>query len=166
MLVAEQHQPLLLSPAPPHAPSLQKDLWHTWVHPHGAGTTGALDLGGASTQIAFAVGDTGMQNASDVVQVALYGYTYVLYTHSFQCYGRNEAEKRFLALLLQVRGAQGFPTRPGWGSVCLGPSAVLGVVQWCTLHLALPPLPVPSSSSLPPPLLSSSHRLFPPHHFW
>ncbi|XP_063117023.1 ectonucleoside triphosphate diphosphohydrolase 3 isoform X2 [Cavia porcellus] len=91
---------------------LEKDLWHTWVHPHGAGTTGALDLGGASTQIAFAVGDTGMQNASDVVQVALYGYTYVLYTHSFQCYGRNEAEKRFLALLLQNSSAATQVTNP------------------------------------------------------
>lgn len=41
-------------------------------------------------------------NASDTVQVSLYGYTYTLYTHSFQCYGRNEAEKKLLAMLLQV----------------------------------------------------------------
>ncbi|XP_054451831.1 ectonucleoside triphosphate diphosphohydrolase 3 [Pteronotus mesoamericanus] len=80
---------------------LEKDLWHMWVHPNGAETTGALDLGGASTQISFAVGKTVELNTSDIVQVTLYGYMYALYTRSFQCYGRNEAEKRFLAILLQ-----------------------------------------------------------------
>lgn len=80
-----------------------------WVHPHGVDTTGALDLGGASTQITFVAGDVGALNTSDIVQVSLYGYTYTLYTHSFQCYGRNEAEKRFLVSLLQVRWAWRFP---------------------------------------------------------
>nr|AJE28196.1 ectonucleoside triphosphate diphosphohydrolase 3 [Castor fiber] len=79
---------------------LEKNLWHMWVHPHGVETTGALDLGGASTQISFVAEEVGL-NTSDVVQVSLYGYTYTLYTHSFQCYGRNEAEKKFLAMLLQ-----------------------------------------------------------------
>lgn len=73
-----------------------------WVHPHGVETTGALDLGGASTQISFVAEEKMGLNTSDIVQVSLYGYTYTLYTHSFQCYGRNEAEKRFLAMLLQV----------------------------------------------------------------
>lgn len=73
-----------------------------WVHPKGVETTGALDLGGASTQISFAVGEEVELNTSDVMKVSLYGYVYTLYTRSFQCYGRNEAEKRFLATLLQV----------------------------------------------------------------
>lgn len=73
-----------------------------WVHPHGVDTTGALDLGGASTQISFAVGEKVELNTSDIIKVSLYGYVYTLYTRSFQCYGRNEAEKRFLAILLQV----------------------------------------------------------------
>ncbi|CAO2633175.1 Ectonucleoside triphosphate diphosphohydrolase 3, partial [Lemmus lemmus] len=81
---------------------LEKNLWHMWVHPHGVDTTGALDLGGASTQISFVSGEKMEPNASDTVQVSLYGYTYTLYTHSFQCYGRNEAEKKFLAMLLQT----------------------------------------------------------------
>ncbi|XP_005317462.2 ectonucleoside triphosphate diphosphohydrolase 3 isoform X2 [Ictidomys tridecemlineatus] len=80
---------------------LEKNLWHMWVHPHGVETTGALDLGGASTQISFVAEEKMGLNISDIVQVSLYGYTYTLYTHSFQCYGRNEAEKRFLAMLLQ-----------------------------------------------------------------
>nr|XP_030702070.1 ectonucleoside triphosphate diphosphohydrolase 3 isoform X3 [Globicephala melas] len=80
---------------------LEKSLWHMWVHPNGKETTGALDLGGASTQISFAVEENVGLNTSDIVKVSLYGYEYTLYTHSFQCYGRNEAEKRFLAILLQ-----------------------------------------------------------------
>lgn len=83
-------------------PTIQRNLWHMWVHPHGVDTTGALDLGGASTQISFVSEEKMEPNASDTVQVSLYGYTYTLYTHSFQCYGRNEAEKKFLAILLQV----------------------------------------------------------------
>ncbi|XP_044893759.1 ectonucleoside triphosphate diphosphohydrolase 3 isoform X2 [Felis catus] len=80
---------------------LEKNLWHMWVHPNGVETTGALDLGGASTQISFAAGDKVGLNSSHIMKVSLYGYVYSLYTHSFQCYGRNEAEKRFLAILLQ-----------------------------------------------------------------
>lgn len=85
-----------------------------WAHPKGVETTGALDLGGASTQISFAVGEAVELNTSDVMKVSLYGYVYTLYTRSFQCYGRNEAEKRFLATLLQVAewgglGAAVFP---------------------------------------------------------
>ncbi|KAM9074864.1 ectonucleoside triphosphate diphosphohydrolase 3 isoform 3-T3 [Megaptera novaeangliae] len=81
---------------------LEKSLWHMWVHPNGKETTGALDLGGASTQISFAVEEKNVGlNTRDIVKVSLYGYEYTLYTHSFQCYGRNEAEKRFLAILLQ-----------------------------------------------------------------
>lgn len=73
-----------------------------WVHPNGVETTGALDLGGASTQISFSTGEKVGLNTSDIMKVSLYGYVYTVYTHSFQCYGRNEAEKRFLAILLQV----------------------------------------------------------------
>lgn len=95
-------------------PTAQKDLWHMWVRPNGVETTGALDLGGASTQISFAVEEAAELNTSDIVWVSLYGYVYALYTRSFQCYGRNEAEKRFLAMLLQVPepGERVFP----WGS--------------------------------------------------
>ncbi|XP_028926940.1 ectonucleoside triphosphate diphosphohydrolase 3 [Ornithorhynchus anatinus] len=80
---------------------LEKNIWHTWVHPHGAETTGALDLGGASTQISFTPEEGAAQGPGDTVEVSLYGYRYSLYTHSFQCYGRDEAEKRFLAMLVQ-----------------------------------------------------------------
>ncbi|XP_054991878.1 ectonucleoside triphosphate diphosphohydrolase 3 [Sorex araneus] len=91
---------------------LEKSLWNMWVHPHGAKTTGALDLGGASTQISFAVGENVERNTSGIMQVSLYGYTYKLYTHSFQCYGRNEAEKKLQAILLKNASTKTSITNP------------------------------------------------------
>ncbi|XP_047455437.1 ectonucleoside triphosphate diphosphohydrolase 3 isoform X2 [Mugil cephalus] len=73
---------------------IEKNLWNTYVHPDGAKTVGSMDLGGASTQIAFAVQDELM--GSDYLRVKLYGYPYNVYTHSFLCYGKNEAEKMVL----------------------------------------------------------------------
>uniref|UniRef100_A0A4X2LTU0 Ectonucleoside triphosphate diphosphohydrolase 3 n=1 Tax=Vombatus ursinus TaxID=29139 RepID=A0A4X2LTU0_VOMUR len=80
---------------------LEKNVWNTRSPPHGGETTGALDLGGASAQISFVPEEEAGHSANSTVQVSLYGYTYTLYTHSFQCYGRDEAEKRFLARLFQ-----------------------------------------------------------------
>ncbi|XP_029442932.1 ectonucleoside triphosphate diphosphohydrolase 3 [Rhinatrema bivittatum] len=82
---------------------LEKNIWRVWARPHGAETTGALDLGGASTQISFIPEESGQSSAS-TAQVTLYGYQYNVYTHSFQCYGRDEAEKKFLASLVQSQG--------------------------------------------------------------
>ncbi|KAM4705834.1 ectonucleoside triphosphate diphosphohydrolase 3 [Rhinophrynus dorsalis] len=79
---------------------LERNIWSAWVRPHGAETTGALDLGGASTQISF-IPEKSAQNHNSTVEVTLYGYRYNVYTHSFQCYGRDEAEKRLLASLAQ-----------------------------------------------------------------
>uniref|UniRef100_A0A8C5Q4I6 Ectonucleoside triphosphate diphosphohydrolase 3 n=1 Tax=Leptobrachium leishanense TaxID=445787 RepID=A0A8C5Q4I6_9ANUR len=79
---------------------LEKNIWRAWVRPRGAETTGALDLGGASTQISF-IPEKSEQNPNNTVQVTLYGYDYNIYTHSFQCYGRDESEKRLLASLAQ-----------------------------------------------------------------
>ncbi|NXX84592.1 ENTP3 diphosphohydrolase, partial [Urocolius indicus] len=79
---------------------LERNFWRTWVHPYRKETMGALDLGGASTQISF-VPEESLENFDSIVQVKLYGYNYNVYTHSFQCYGRDEAEKKLLALLLQ-----------------------------------------------------------------
>ncbi|XP_036395718.1 ectonucleoside triphosphate diphosphohydrolase 3 [Megalops cyprinoides] len=80
---------------------LERNLWNAWVRPHGAQTVGSLDLGGASTQIAFTAPlDEGI-GTEGYTRVRLYGYEYNVYTHSFLCYGKNEAEKRVLAALAQ-----------------------------------------------------------------
>ncbi|XP_041963452.1 ectonucleoside triphosphate diphosphohydrolase 3 isoform X2 [Alosa sapidissima] len=78
---------------------LERDLWNSWVRPHGAKTVGSLDLGGASTQIAFTTTDDAM--GEGLTKVTLYGYDYTVYTHSFLCFGKNEAEKTVLAKFVQ-----------------------------------------------------------------
>ncbi|KAF7659405.1 hypothetical protein LDENG_00297880 [Lucifuga dentata] len=79
---------------------LEKNLWNTYVRPMGAKTVGSMDLGGASTQIAFAVQDD--LRGEDYLQVQLYGYPYNVYTHSFLCYGKNEAERRVMDKIIQA----------------------------------------------------------------
>ncbi|XP_036937887.1 ectonucleoside triphosphate diphosphohydrolase 1 isoform X1 [Acanthopagrus latus] len=64
----------------------------------GLDTTGALDLGGASTQISF-VSDKfdGSESPNNSVTFRLYGNDYNLYTHSFLCYGKDQALRLTLA---------------------------------------------------------------------
>ncbi|XP_071380073.1 ectonucleoside triphosphate diphosphohydrolase 1 [Centroberyx affinis] len=64
----------------------------------GLETTGALDLGGASTQISF-VSDSydGSESPSNSVTFRLYGNDYNLYTHSFLCYGKDQVLRLALA---------------------------------------------------------------------
>ncbi|XP_053269340.1 ectonucleoside triphosphate diphosphohydrolase 1 isoform X2 [Pleuronectes platessa] len=61
-------------------------------------TRGALDLGGASTQISF-VSDNfdGSDSPDNAVAFRLYGNDYNLYTHSFLCYGKDQALRKTLA---------------------------------------------------------------------
>ncbi|KAL8165462.1 UNVERIFIED_CONTAM: hypothetical protein K2H54_045565 [Gekko kuhli] len=80
---------------------LEKNIWSSWVRPDGAETIGALDLGGASTQISFIPEGTA-ENSNSTLNFQLYGYDYSVYTHSYQCYGRDEAEKQMLASMLQL----------------------------------------------------------------
>ncbi|GLD70203.1 ectonucleoside triphosphate diphosphohydrolase 3 [Lates japonicus] len=78
---------------------LEKNLWNTYVRPAGGKTVGSMDLGGASTQIAFAIQDD--LKGPDYMNIKLYGYPYRVYTHSFLCYGKNEAEKMVLDKVVQ-----------------------------------------------------------------
>ncbi|XP_054721476.1 ectonucleoside triphosphate diphosphohydrolase 1-like isoform X2 [Uloborus diversus] len=58
-------------------------------------TYGALDMGGASMQIAFAIPENEV-NAStpDVQSMKLYGQTHNVFSHSNLCFGRDEANRR------------------------------------------------------------------------
>ncbi|CAJ1061815.1 ectonucleoside triphosphate diphosphohydrolase 3 [Xyrichtys novacula] len=78
---------------------LEKHILNKYIRPSGAQTVGSMDLGGASTQIAFAVQED--LQGPDYMPVKLYGYPYNVYTHSFLCYGKNEAEKRVLDKVVQ-----------------------------------------------------------------
>lgn len=71
-----------------------------WLNP-GRPTVGALDLGGASTQITF-VNQEEVEDLEDSMTLRLYGQNYSLYTHSYLCYGKTEVLHRLLAHLLTV----------------------------------------------------------------
>ncbi|XP_069756546.1 ectonucleoside triphosphate diphosphohydrolase 1 isoform X2 [Narcine bancroftii] len=58
-------------------------------------TIGALDLGGASTQITF-VPDGEIESPGNSMHFRLYGKNYEMYTHSYLCYGKDQALKMFL----------------------------------------------------------------------
>lgn len=71
-----------------------------WVHPQFPYTYGALDFGGASTQITFAP-STSISDSSTQYQFQMYGYNYIVYTHSYLCYGRDQSLKRIQAEVIQ-----------------------------------------------------------------
>ncbi|XP_004580077.3 ectonucleoside triphosphate diphosphohydrolase 1 isoform X1 [Ochotona princeps] len=55
-------------------------------------TYGALDLGGASTQITFVPPKMEpVESPDNSLQFRLYGQDYTIYTHSFLCYGKDQA---------------------------------------------------------------------------
>ncbi|NWH69544.1 ENTP8 diphosphohydrolase, partial [Piaya cayana] len=72
-----------------------------WEHPLDTEVFGALDLGGASTQITFQPGVT-IEDKNTSVFFRLYGTNYSLYSHSYLCYGQTQALKMLLAALHQV----------------------------------------------------------------
>eukprot|EP00062_Callorhinchus_milii_P014835 gi/632964769/ref/XP_007898558.1/ PREDICTED: LOW QUALITY PROTEIN: ectonucleoside triphosphate diphosphohydrolase 8-like [Callorhinchus milii] len=61
---------------------------------------GALDLGGASTQISFMPLEA-ISNKTTEAKFELFGYNYSIYTHSYLCYRKEESNKRDLAALLK-----------------------------------------------------------------
>ncbi|XP_074089368.1 ectonucleoside triphosphate diphosphohydrolase 1 isoform X2 [Macrotis lagotis] len=54
-------------------------------------TFGALDLGGASTQITFVPLNEQIESPDNSLHFRLYGKNYDVYTHSFLCYGKDQA---------------------------------------------------------------------------
>uniref|UniRef100_UPI00398E4739 ectonucleoside triphosphate diphosphohydrolase 1 n=1 Tax=Pristiophorus japonicus TaxID=55135 RepID=UPI00398E4739 len=61
-------------------------------------TLGAMDLGGASTQITF-VPDGKIESEQSSLHFRLYGKSYNMYTHSYLCYGKDQALKLLLEKL-------------------------------------------------------------------
>uniref|UniRef100_A0A8C9RTP2 Ectonucleoside triphosphate diphosphohydrolase 2 n=1 Tax=Scleropages formosus TaxID=113540 RepID=A0A8C9RTP2_SCLFO len=72
----------------------------------GRQTVGALDFGGASTQITFVTQEK-VEDKSNQMNLRLYGQDYSLYTKSFLCYGRDQVLRRLMALLMK---SQGYPS--------------------------------------------------------
>ncbi|KAM4607920.1 ectonucleoside triphosphate diphosphohydrolase 2-like [Polymixia lowei] len=73
-----------------------------WMNP-GRDSVGALDFGGASTQITFETSER-LEDSNNMMTLRLYGRDYRLYTHSFLCYGRDQFLRTLLAHLIKVQG--------------------------------------------------------------
>lgn len=97
-----------------------------WIQPKKK-TLGAMDFGGASTQITFETRDT-IEDPRNEVMLKLYGQPYKVYTHSFLCYGRDQVLKRLLSKLLQVL-ARAHP-----GMLAIITPAFIQVGRCCTPH--------------------------------
>ncbi|KAF3827786.1 hypothetical protein GH733_001021, partial [Mirounga leonina] len=74
-------------------------------------TYGALDLGGASTQITFVPPNKKIESPSNTLHFRLYGRDYSVYTHSFLCYGKDQALRQKLAKDIQAKWCFLYPTR-------------------------------------------------------
>lgn len=72
-----------------------------WLNP-GKDTIGALDLGGASTQITFQT-SVKTESPETSMNLKLYGQNYQLYTHSFLCYGQDQFLRKILAHLITTQ---------------------------------------------------------------
>ncbi|NXN15219.1 ENTP2 diphosphohydrolase, partial [Indicator maculatus] len=83
-----------------------------WIQPQKK-TLGAMDFGGASTQITFETRDT-IEDPRNEVMLKLYGQEYKVYTHSFLCYGRDQVLKRLLSKLFQAESYQATISHPCW----------------------------------------------------
>ncbi|NWV79954.1 ENTP8 diphosphohydrolase, partial [Dasyornis broadbenti] len=99
---------------------------HSWLRPEAANIFGALDLGGASTQITF-MPEGSVLSQSEASEFTLYGYSYNIYTHSYLCYGQNEMLKRLAKELIVV----------GWRGLCMAPEMILLARQRHTGSLKL-----------------------------
>ncbi|XP_075435266.1 ectonucleoside triphosphate diphosphohydrolase 8-like isoform X4 [Ascaphus truei] len=66
-----------------------------WIRPIYNKIYGALDLGGASTQISFIPKGT-IEDPKESATFNLYGFPYTIYTHSFLCYGQDQVLKQML----------------------------------------------------------------------
>ncbi|MCI4386953.1 hypothetical protein PGIGA_G00068740 [Pangasianodon gigas] len=85
-----------------------------WLNP-GRQTVGALDLGGASTQITF-VNQEEVEDLENSMTLRLYGQDYSLYTHSYLCYGATEVLRRLLAHLITTQDSTGTAHHPCYPS--------------------------------------------------
>nr|XP_057917761.1 ectonucleoside triphosphate diphosphohydrolase 2 [Doryrhamphus excisus] len=77
----------------------------------GRPTVGALDFGGASTQITFVTKEK-VEDEKEMMKLRLYGQEYSLYTHSFLCYGQDQVLKRLMAHIVKSQGYSASVTHP------------------------------------------------------
>ncbi|XP_072906305.1 ectonucleoside triphosphate diphosphohydrolase 3 isoform X1 [Hemitrygon akajei] len=77
----------------------QRRIWKQLNRPFTVKTKGTLDLGGASTEIAFV--PKMRSRKYEITEITLYNNKYEVYIESLGCYGRDEAENIYWANLIQ-----------------------------------------------------------------
>uniref|UniRef100_A0A8C9JR14 Ectonucleoside triphosphate diphosphohydrolase 8 n=1 Tax=Panthera tigris altaica TaxID=74533 RepID=A0A8C9JR14_PANTA len=82
-----------------------------WIQPLEGTLVGALDMGGASTQITFVPGGPILDKSTQTT-FRLYGSEHSVYTHSYLCFGRDQMLSRLLAQLVQVEASS--PGQDRW----------------------------------------------------
>ncbi|XP_030632854.1 ectonucleoside triphosphate diphosphohydrolase 8 [Chanos chanos] len=82
-----------------------------WVHPKTGRILGALDMGGASTQISFTPQEP-VRDPASAKDLQLYGYKYQVYTHSYLCYGQDQAVKQLQVYLFKTTGSPSIVRHP------------------------------------------------------
>ncbi|XP_007575708.1 ectonucleoside triphosphate diphosphohydrolase 2 [Poecilia formosa] len=98
---------------------IKYDFVGRWLSSGGA-TVGALDFGGASTQITFVTQEK-VENEANRKELRLYGQDYSLYTHSFLCYGQNQLLKKLLAQIVKSQGYAPEVSHPCYPANFTGP---------------------------------------------
>ncbi|XP_078395801.1 ectonucleoside triphosphate diphosphohydrolase 3 [Cetorhinus maximus] len=78
---------------------LQRRTWRQPQRTFTVKTIGTLDLGGASTEIAFV--PESHTHVKEATIITLYSYKYKVYIQSLACYGRDEAEKMYRAKIIR-----------------------------------------------------------------
>ena len=86
---------------PPYFYHTQPALKRTEEDNPESDTVGAVDMGGASLQIAFSVNEG--PPADFVETLELFGKLYNVYTRSYLCLGADETDRRLLASLVEVK---------------------------------------------------------------
>ncbi|XP_032117596.1 ectonucleoside triphosphate diphosphohydrolase 8 isoform X3 [Sapajus apella] len=117
-----------------------------WIRPPEETLVGALDMGGASTQITFVPGGP-ILDKSTQADFRLYGSDYSVYTHSYLCFGRDQMLSRLLIGLVQSHPAallrhpcylSGYRTTlalaPLYESPCVDTTPPLGLPQNLTVE--------------------------------
>ncbi|KAJ8263136.1 hypothetical protein COCON_G00155930 [Conger conger] len=82
-----------------------------WLKPKEGEILGALDMGGSSTQITFRPTDP-IKDPTSEVQLRLYGLNYGIYTHSYLCYGKDQAMRQLQIQLLKMNNMSQRVTHP------------------------------------------------------
>ncbi|XP_029465918.1 ectonucleoside triphosphate diphosphohydrolase 1 isoform X2 [Rhinatrema bivittatum] len=83
----------------------QTSSWLPFLPESKTETSGALDLGGASTQITFVPENNMNESQDNFLHFRLYGKSYSVYTHSFLCYGKDQALRLQLANSIKIAGS-------------------------------------------------------------